>query len=599
MHTDPVQQTLSPDTKVLVLIDHMLVRACDNPSAPSADIRGRNWSNTFSGKCLEANLLLISRYSVESNASDLNKLKENIAEYMDVFKRDRSHNYSLYHGYMGIAYLNLLAFSITSERPFLDNAITISKRCVQSQFHKLEALRPSFNDGLAGCLYVFTLLNRYHSEDWVMSHIDVLSRKLLAFCDLTVDGLIEDGSEALHSFEYGRSGIGWVLNQVGQEYGNTVLVSLGNHIIEAELSRFSAMEKASCLPAPYLDQAYFKAVDPYDQLQLSDEGTNGNTQSMLRGIAYSVHKAEQRENVITPDAIREYADRIATYLTAGDEGNEKLEAGAVYLRLLRLDADRLNKGEIQASVPNDSVFNYNRQALLEILADKWFMTSRQVNEDLGLAEVEEVYKQPVSEVGDRFAEAYEEMLEALGSAANGEKVDPTLHKATIEVAKYRLRKALIKNGLSTSIDYKSLIDKFIGSPSPFVNNELVRNPDIKIVSVGEKVDLGTSFNAGSFQEFWFNYGRYTCVLTPKADGSIEEYVPGVFKIILDSFESPAIVSDVLDKLTGFFLSQNEEIINGLMFFTESQDIDDLKNNLRFAVENGVYELIMEGILLVR
>lgn len=151
---------------------------------------------------------------------------------------------------------------------------------------------------------------------------------------------------------------------------------------------------------------------------------------------------------------------------------------------------------------------------------------------------------------------------------------------------------------STELCYDHLISDFINIESPYMTSVFKLSNEVQMIGEENEISMNLKFTKEDFVDFWNNYGQSTRFQITGAEGVKEEFVLGVYKIILDQFDGRRTLKGVIYTLTNFFLSQREEIIDLLKAVTESTDVKMLRLNLESAIKEKAYEFIIDQIITV-
>ncbi|ELR71350.1 hypothetical protein C900_02808 [Fulvivirga imtechensis AK7] len=145
--------------------------------------------------------------------------------------------------------------------------------------------------------------------------------------------------------------------------------------------------------------------------------------------------------------------------------------------------------------------------------------------------------------------------------------------------------------------YDNFIVDFINIESPYMTTVFRLSDRTQIIGKEEEISLNMEFTKEDFANFWNNYGQATRIQITGAEGLKVELIPGVYKIILDQFDGKRALREVINNLIGFFLGQQEEIINLMRVVTESGDNNILKSNLESAIKEKAYEFIIDEVIV--
>jgi hypothetical protein len=163
--------------------------------------------------------------------------QEKMERIADRAKKDRTLNFSLYNGKMGIVHALTRFYQATGNDRYLDRAMGLARECPKNYLHYCYASDTLF-DGRAGTLLTLLRLHSLTGENWLLEAINGFIGKIIKNAITDPKGLYwsatNRNARGESGFGYGVAGIGYVFLELGHYFGTETFYSLAESVFRYE-----------------------------------------------------------------------------------------------------------------------------------------------------------------------------------------------------------------------------------------------------------------------------------------------------------------------------------------------------------------------------
>jgi len=536
------------------------------------------WKKTdsISGGRLGLLFFMLELFSVTRDEGVWNELLYEL-EWMEQYMTEHpTNNYTLFQGRLGMGLFYLQLFRLTDRQEFLDKSTLLAKEYYESNsFRNSIITKHGLFDGIAGILLFTHELYLHTGHLWLLEHIEKYTEKLLYTCFQGRVGIFWGGVTNLHEknngYATGTAGVAFVLNRLGNSFGNELLGAIAQ---EAFAYENSCRDEAHRRPGTVL-------------------AAGGEDLLMTKGWCFLPESGQLAERLTL--IYRERKDALPWTLE-----------GALGVGYFLLNAAKPADKRVTLLVMPEG----------GLMADPAWLPATSVfqpgNTELAERYIRSSYDQTLSAISSTMPDACQAFmargqgarLSAFTAFAEDEiasrESHPAMDSLLFQFEKEKFEVALIRQ-LNEKDAYDanniSEMDRIMHlGPAEFRELQLVQSEKIWIFSK-ESLDIETTkFNGESFAGFMESYGLSSFFYAISSMDRLHVGPMGMVKFIFDRYASPVRVQEVSDKLMRFFCSQGEEILGMMRAALQAKDDQQLKEMIDNMAVEGTKYCIAEGLL---